>query len=148
MPWNLIMLITAQLLMLNWVTQNEVRGQDHIIENKSNSENLNSEELRKIYINLMEDEKEQTTLILVQFTAGIKKKTDVFCTERSIQIIINFLWIFSVLKLQPLARKLEPKKEEQVVIRFSRSLLKNQLPTWHWRIFSRIKTYGLAIVGW
>ena len=68
-----------------------MRGQDHIIENKSNPENLNSEELRKIYINLMEDEKEQTALILVQFTAGIKKKTDVFCTERSIQIIINLL---------------------------------------------------------
>ena len=148
MPWNRIMLITAQLLILNWVTQNEVLGQDHIIENKSNPENLNSEGLRKIYINLMEDEKEQTTLILVQFTAGIKKKTDVFCTERSIQIVINLLWIFSVLKLQPLLRKLEPKKEEQIVIRFSRSLLKNQLPTWYWRIFSRIKTYGLAIVGW
>ena len=26
------------------------------------------------------------------------RKKDVFCTERSIQIIINFLWIFLVLK--------------------------------------------------
>ena len=39
------------------------------------------------------------------------RKTDVFCTERSIQIIINVLWIFLVLKFQLQSRILEPKKK-------------------------------------
>ena len=42
----------------------EVRAQDHIAEKKSKPARLNSEELRKIYINLLEDEKEHTYLIL------------------------------------------------------------------------------------
>ena len=42
----------------------ELRAQDDIAEKKSNPGNLNSEGLMKIYINLMEDEKEQASLIL------------------------------------------------------------------------------------
>ena len=36
----------------------ELQAQDQIAEKKSNLSKLNSEKLRKIYINLMEDEKE------------------------------------------------------------------------------------------
>ena len=43
--------------------QIELRAQDEIAEKKSNPGKLNSEELRKIYINLMEDDKEQKSLI-------------------------------------------------------------------------------------
>ena len=42
----------------------EVFAQDHIAEKKSKPGKLNSEDLRKIYIHLMKDEKEQTSLIL------------------------------------------------------------------------------------
>ena len=42
----------------------EVFPQDHIAEKKSKPGKLNSEDLWKIYIHLMEDEKEQTSLIL------------------------------------------------------------------------------------
>ena len=52
----------------------ELRAQDDITEKKSNSGKVNSEELRKIYINLMEDEKEQTSLIL-------DSKTTLRCRE-------------------------------------------------------------------
>ena len=42
----------------------ELRAQDEIAEKKSNPGKLNSEEVRKICINFMEDEKEQTSLIM------------------------------------------------------------------------------------
>ena len=42
----------------------QLRAQDHIAEKKSNLGKLNSEALRKIYINFMDDEKEQTNLTL------------------------------------------------------------------------------------
>ena len=43
--------------------QIELRVQDEIAEKKSNPGKLNSEELRIIYINLMKDDKEQTSLL-------------------------------------------------------------------------------------
>ena len=42
----------------------ELRAQNQIAEKKSNPGKLNSEKLRKIYINFMEDEREQSSLIL------------------------------------------------------------------------------------
>ena len=62
------MLMIVQLLILNRIILEkrkvEVHAQNHITEKKSNPSKLNSEELRKIYINLMEYEKEKTSLIL------------------------------------------------------------------------------------
>ena len=52
----------------------ELRAPNHIAEEKSNPGQLNSEELRKIYINLMEDEKEQASLILdSKTTSGFRE---------------------------------------------------------------------------
>ena len=72
------MLITVQLLILNRVILEnktiELRVPNHIAEEKSNTGQLNSEELRKIYINLMEDENEQASLILdSKTTSGFRE---------------------------------------------------------------------------
>ena len=48
----------------------EVFAQDHIAEKKSKPGKLNSEDLRKIYIHLMEDEKKQTSLTATGLERG------------------------------------------------------------------------------
>ena len=72
------MLITVQLLILSRVILEnktiELRVPNHIAEEKSNTGKLNSEELRKIYVNLMEDENEQASLILdSKTTSGFRE---------------------------------------------------------------------------